>query len=241
MPGAPIGTPYQRLQGTFGFVSSAHVGWLGCPADAFGRMVCASQFVLGKIAGFMEKRFAEREEAYFGLEEGFAHLHHLSGQTCLKLASQASKPALCFCAWLRGMCLGHLGSLKSKRGLWSGLADFHDVACWSPWRNLGSRRLGRWMLCKRLALLGTCLEEMLLSSVCVVARSAILLGIALVLTLELGPWVEAEGPGTKDKLRNATVLIIAPSSAWVSGPLAHSVELAGRIPLVLGICLRSGV
>jgi len=33
-------------------------------------------------------------------------------------------------------------------------------------------------------------------------------GIALVLTLELGPWVDQELPGTKNKLRNATVLVI---------------------------------
>lgn len=33
-------------------------------------------------------------------------------------------------------------------------------------------------------------------------------GIALVLTLELGPWVDQEKPGTKDRLRNATVLVI---------------------------------
>ena len=36
-------------------------------------------------------------------------------------------------------------------------------------------------------------------------------GIALVLTLELGPWVDQELPGTKNKLRNATVLVIAES------------------------------
>lgn len=34
------------------------------------------------------------------------------------------------------------------------------------------------------------------------------LGIALVLTLELGDWVDQEQPGTKGKLRNATVLVI---------------------------------
>ncbi|CAK9085375.1 Sodium/hydrogen exchanger 8 (Na(+)/H(+) exchanger 8) (NHE-8) (Solute carrier family 9 member 8) [Durusdinium trenchii] len=37
-------------------------------------------------------------------------------------------------------------------------------------------------------------------------------GIALVLTLELGPWVDQEKPGTKDRLRNATVLVIVVSS-----------------------------
>ena len=33
-------------------------------------------------------------------------------------------------------------------------------------------------------------------------------GIALVLTLELGDWVDQEQAGTKSKLRNATVLVI---------------------------------
>lgn len=39
-------------------------------------------------------------------------------------------------------------------------------------------------------------------------------GIALVLTLELGPWVDQELPGTKNKLRNATVLVIVDSLAF---------------------------
>ena len=39
-----------------------------------------------------------------------------------------------------------------------------------------------------------------------------LLGIALVLTLELEPWVDEGTPGQRDTLRNATILIIATCS-----------------------------
>ncbi|CAJ1335681.1 unnamed protein product [Effrenium voratum] len=55
-------------------------------------------------------------------------------------------------------------------------------------------------------------------------------GIALVLTLELGPWVEAEGPGTKDKLRNATVLIIVFFLLFFGGSTKVLLRLLG-IPM----------
>eukprot|EP00913_Durusdinium_trenchii_P009430 g8863.t1 len=50
-------------------------------------------------------------------------------------------------------------------------------------------------------------------------------GIALVLTLELGPWVDQEKPGTKDRLRNATVLVIVVSSVGRSWRFPHQLQM----------------
>jgi len=56
-------------------------------------------------------------------------------------------------------------------------------------------------------------------------------GIALVLTLELGDWVdELEGSGTKEKLRNCTVVIIVLFLAIFGGSTAISLEALG-IPM----------
>ena len=50
-------------------------------------------------------------------------------------------------------------------------------------------------------------------------------GIALVLTLELGPWVDQELPGTKNKLRNATVLVIVDQLSFPSTFLQHGEDM----------------